>query len=54
MNLDIIAPSLTVESIENSLDVIKSSVNTKTIWKWFVTFAIIFLALEMLILKFFK
>ncbi len=54
INLETIAPNIAQESIENSLAIIKSSTNTKSIWKWFVTFAIIFLALEMLILKFFK
>lgn len=54
MNLETIAPNIAQESIKNSLNIIKSSTNTKSIWKWFVTFAIIFLALEMLILKFFK
>ena len=54
MNLETIAPNIAQESIENSLAIIKSSTKTESIWKWFVTFAIIFLALEMLILKFFK
>ena len=42
------------ETIESSLNLIKSSVKIKSIWKWFVIFALVFLALEMLILKFFK
>ena len=54
MNLETIAPNIAQESIENSLDIIKSSTKTESIWKWFVTFALIFLALEMPILKFFK
>ena len=54
MNLETFAPNIPQESIKNSLAIIKSSTNTKPIWKWFVTFAIIFLAIEMLILKFFK
>ena len=42
------------ETIESSLNFIKSSIKIKSIWKWFVIFALVFLALEMLILKFFK
>jgi hypothetical protein len=42
------------KTIENSLNFIKSSVKIKSIWKWFVIFALIFMAIEMLILKFFK
>lgn len=45
---------LSTETIESSLNFIKSSVKIKSIWKWFVIFALVFLALEMLILKFFK
>lgn len=33
---------------------IKSVTNVRVLWKWFVTFALLFLLLEMLILKFFK
>ena len=54
LNLTEITPNISLESIESSLNIIKSVVNTRAIWKWFVTFALIFLALEMLILKFFK
>ena len=54
MNLETIDPNIAQKSIKNSLDIIKSSTKTESIWKWFVTFALIFLALEMLILKFFK
>ena len=38
-------------SIKSSLKSLKSGVNVNELWKWFVIFALIFLALEMLILK---
>ncbi|HCL07234.1 MAG TPA: hypothetical protein DHV91_00560 [Flavobacteriaceae bacterium] len=38
-------------SIKSSLESLKSGVNVNELWKWFVIFALIFLALEMLILK---
>jgi hypothetical protein len=45
-------------SIENSLDTtlknIKIEANVTWLWKWFVIFALILLAFEMLILKYFK
>jgi len=45
-------------SIENSLDAtlknIKIEANVTWLWKWFVIFALILLAFEMLILKYFK
>ncbi len=54
INIEEIAADSIVESIQNSLDIVKSTVNIKALWKWFVIFALIFLALEMLILKIFK
>jgi hypothetical protein len=39
------------DSIKASLESLKSGVNVNELWKWFVIFALIFLALEMLILK---
>jgi hypothetical protein len=45
-------------SIENvvgsTLQDIKSTTNVNELWKWFVIFALAFLIIEMLILKFFK
>ena len=38
-------------SIKSSLESLKSGANVNELWKWFVIFALIFLALEMLILK---
>jgi len=43
-----------MKSIESAFESIKSEVNIKELWKWFVTFALIFLILEMIILKFFR
>jgi hypothetical protein len=39
------------DSIKASLESLKSGVNVNELWKWFVIFVLIFLALEMLILK---
>lgn len=41
-------------SIASAIEDIKSSTNVKELWKWFVIFAIAFLIIEMLILKFIK
>ena len=41
-------------SLENTFEKIKSDSNINELWKWFVIFALIFLIIEMLILKFFK
>ena len=43
-----------VNSIENSMESIKSEVLIDGLWKWFVIFAILFLVLELLILKIFE
>jgi hypothetical protein len=54
LDLEELFSDFSTETIESSLNFIKSSVKIKSIWKWFVIFALVFLALEMLILKFFK
>ena len=54
LNLEELFSDFSTDTIESSLNFIKSSVKIKSIWKWFVIFALVFLALEMLILKFFK
>ena len=54
LNIEDLSTDFNTESVESSLNSIKSSVKIKSIWKWFVIFALVFLALEMLILKFFK
>lgn len=41
-------------SVSEMFDEIKSENNVNELWKWFVIFALVFLLLEMLILKFFK
>ncbi|MEZ4802690.1 MAG: BatA domain-containing protein [Gelidibacter sp.] len=41
-------------SIASAIDEIKSATNVNELWKWFVIFALAFLIIEMLILKFFK
>ncbi|WP_412985235.1 BatA domain-containing protein [Pontimicrobium sp. IMCC45349] len=47
--------NLTVQnSVPEVFNTIKSDTNIDELWKWFVIFALIFLGLEMLILKFFK
>lgn len=44
----------TLESVADALEEIKSELNINALWKWFAIFALIFLIIEMLILKFFK
>ncbi len=44
----------TNESIAEVFDTIKSDTKVNALWKWFVTFALLLLITEMLILKFFK
>ncbi|WP_417875648.1 BatA domain-containing protein [Winogradskyella sediminis] len=41
-------------SLETTIDSIKSSTNVNALWKWFVIFAIAFLIIEMLLLKYLK
>lgn len=41
-------------SMESALESVKSETNFKGLWKWFVIFALVFLIIEMLILKFFR
>ena len=41
-------------SIATTIDDIKSVTNVNELWKWFVIFALAFLIIEMLILKYFK
>ncbi len=42
------------DSISETLNDIKSATNVNELWKWFVIFALVFLCIEMLILKFLK
>ena len=41
-------------SLANTINTIKSSSNVNALWKWFVIFALAFLIIEMLILKYLK
>ena len=41
-------------SVASAINQIKSATNVNELWKWFVIFAVIFLMIEMLILKFLK
>ena len=41
-------------SVASTLNELKSATNVNELWKWFVIFAVIFLMIEMLILKFLK
>ena len=49
-----ITASNTFYNIKNSLKNLKIDGKLNKIWKWFVTFAIVFLAIEMLLLKYFE
>jgi Aerotolerance regulator N-terminal len=42
------------DSVTDSFDTIKSGTNINALWKWFAIFALVFLVIEMLILKYFK
>ncbi|MGB0896669.1 MAG: BatA domain-containing protein [Flavobacteriaceae bacterium] len=44
----------TSHSIANTITNLNSEVQVATLWKWFVIFAILFLLIELLILKYFK
>lgn len=54
MNLSQVTNSLKNSSVASAIDAIKSTTNVNELWKWFVIFAIAFLIIEMLILKFLK
>lgn len=42
------------DSVSDLFDTLKSDSKINELWKWFVIFALVFLAIEMLILKYFK
>lgn len=44
----------TSNSVANTINSLNSVVQVATLWKWFVIFAVIFLLIELLILKYFK
>ena len=54
MNLSQVKNSLKNSSVASAIDAIKSNANVNELWKWFVIFAVAFLIIEMLILKFLK
>ena len=54
MDLSQVAKSAKNSSVASAIDAIKSTTNVNELWKWFVIFAIAFLIIEMLILKFLK
>lgn len=54
MNLSAFDTVVSDSSIASAIDEIKSTSNVNELWKWFVIFALAFLIIEMLILKFFK
>ncbi|MEC8323093.1 MAG: hypothetical protein VXZ57_00275, partial [Bacteroidota bacterium] len=53
-NLDNLKDFNVLDSVSKALESIKSEVNINELWKWFVIFALIFLAAEILVLKFFE
>ncbi|WP_417370622.1 BatA domain-containing protein [Gelidibacter japonicus] len=54
INLSQVTNSVKNNSVASAIDDIKSTTNVNELWKWFVIFAIAFLIIEMLILKFLK
>ena len=53
-NLDNIEGVSVSNSFENTFGIIKSDAKINALWKWFVIFALVFLLLELLLLKYFK
>lgn len=54
MNLNQVKNSIKSTSVATAIADIKSMTNVNELWKWFVIFAVAFLIIEMLILKFLK
>ncbi|OUR90702.1 hypothetical protein A9Q87_12160 [Flavobacteriales bacterium 34_180_T64] len=54
MDLTAIDDATVSETIASAINEIKSTTNINELWKWFVIFALVFLVIEMLILKFLK
>lgn len=46
--------NISISSLKDSIEIIKSKVNINGLWKWFVIFALILLVLETLVLKIFE
>lgn len=53
-NIDNLKDFNVLDSVSKALESVKSEVNINELWKWFVIFALIFLAIEILVLKFFE
>ncbi len=54
LNLENLTGVTVSDSVATAIDDIKSASNVNELWKWFVIFALIFLLIELLILKFLK
>ncbi|WP_026755713.1 BatA domain-containing protein [Sediminibacter sp. Hel_I_10] len=54
LNLENLNGVTVSDSVATAIDDIKSASNVNELWKWFVIFALIFLLIELLILKFLK
>jgi hypothetical protein len=53
-NLDALKNTAVDSSLATTINTIKSSTNINALWKWFVIFALVFLIIEMLLLKYLK
>jgi len=48
-------PNINIDnSLIESIESIKSNTNVNALWKWFVIFALVFLLIEILLLKYLK
>jgi len=54
LNINSLNNIKTETSLSKTINTIKSNANVNALWKWFVIFAIVFLLLEILILKYLK
>ncbi|MEH6704401.1 MAG: BatA domain-containing protein [Galbibacter orientalis] len=54
LDINTITPKNTFSNIPDAFKNIKSENNVDELWKWFVIFALVFLCIELLILKYFK
>ena len=53
-NLDVLENISVDSSLATTINTIKSNTNINALWKWFVIFALIFLMIEILLLKYLK
>jgi hypothetical protein len=54
LGLESMYPSLLTDSVSKVIQELKSDAKVNELWKWFVIFALMFLLIEMLILKYIK